>query len=269
MASAFSGKNGVVVGPRMVQLTDNCRTWKRVREPEAGLTGATWSNGRLYVSGARGIYRSADRGESFKRIFDGECVRVSARGDAVVAACSAPGGPLVYSADGDAFSIVGADGLNGFNAGLIDAHGILWAVGTWERVLRGGRAGVSLVSDTPGTRAILEVARDEAAKQPARPPASRPADLAVGTPRSFKGRVHQVTGKPIAGVTVELVEPDHEDGYRERTTTDATGAFSFPAAKPDALRVFAFGIGWRAVVADVTVNPQGERLVELVMKPSP
>ena len=273
MTAAFEEKSGFVVGTRTMIATTDCQTWTRLEPPSADLQGVAWSRGRLFVTSfAAGIFRSDDRGDTFKKVFTGGCVRLAVRGNAVVAGCSRQDAPFAYSADGLTFTEVRVPGINNLNAALIDERGALWGVGTWEQVVKGTPSGGALVSDTTASRFLFQLGRSEEAAQPAPTRAVRPepppeAQPAIGTPHLVRGTVRDSAGKPVPNVELTAVAPwaHHGEGY-QATKSGTSGEFAFEPAQQRSLRLDVKADGFAPQHLDVAVNPNGERVVDFTLQ---
>jgi photosystem II stability/assembly factor-like uncharacterized protein len=138
--ASFSGLRGFVMGEGGVLLAteDGGDSWKVLASPATESEAVLAVEGKVWVSGKEGLFRSDDAGQHFRRVFEssGNCYRMGARAGAVVAACARLEHALVYSADGEHFQEVPvADAANLMAAG-ITPDGQLVAVGAYEVLVR-------------------------------------------------------------------------------------------------------------------------------------
>lgn len=264
-ASAFEGKRGYVVGEHgaLIATTDGGRSWKVLQSPDPEPQGVLLDADRLFISGQRGVFRSDDEGETFKRIFavpletSSRCGRMSHRGSLFAVACAPIGHALFVSEGGDHFDEVKVPEAGNLLSVSISPSGDLVAVGASETVVRATtRAGSLLLHSEPARKWLKEYRRYEEAKSL--------THARLGVPdrdaRVIKGIVRDELGRPFSGATLTL------SPCALKTESRADGSFTFPpcAASMAALTVTA--ASFAPLRRDQDVDPSAATFLDLQLE---
>jgi len=289
--ASFSGQRGYVVGQEgaFIATQDGGKTWKALRSPDPEPQGVLASGQSVWVSGREGVFRSTDEGRTFRKVYSiptdkptSGCARMGSRGSAVVVACTPYEHGLAYAADGTRFEEVPVRDVANLLSASIAPDGELWAVGSWELLVRATPRKGRLLSHSEQTRTWLglmekrraqEDAAKRAAAQPKPPPAEKKPSLPdypvrEGEPRVVTGTVRDERGLPRAGVPLDIVASwaVHGEGY-QRATTDNEGRYRFKPSKVDGVRLSVRVPGFAPESRVLPVSPTGETVVDIALRP--
>lgn len=289
--ASFSGQRGYVVGQEgaLIATQDGGRTWKTLSSPDSKAQGVLAMGQSVWVSGREGVFRSTDAGRTFRKVYSvptdkptSGCARMGGRGSAVVVACAPYEHALVYAADGARFEEVPVRDAANLVSASIAPNGELWAVGSWELLVRATQRKGRLLSHSEQTRKWLELmekrrAREDSAKraaaQPKPPPAEKkpsPPEYPVreGEPRVVTGTVRDERGLPRAGVAVSIVASwaVHGEGAQQ-TTTDTEGRYRFKPSKVNGVRLSVREPGFARESRVLPISPTGETVVDIALRP--
>ncbi len=187
---AFSGaafvdaRRGYLAGEcgTLMETLDGGATWKVLPQPvKTMIQGVVAEGDTLYVSGEEGVWRSDDRGRTFRRLFKLPCTRVAREGIAVAAACGSgqTTEALHYAADGLDFRPVSVAYAHALMSVALMPGGDIYAVGLSQQFIRARPSGGVIAHHSAGIEKWKVVIDD--VRRPLRqaPPKAPPTRVAV------------------------------------------------------------------------------------------
>lgn len=265
--ASFEGETGWVVGENgvLISTRDGGRSWRQHKPPIQWLQGVLLHKGRVFISGERGVWSSAD-GETFHHVLQlpgdkGDCIRMAKSGDLMAVACTPLGHTLFKSNDGEHFQEVAAPQSANMVGVAVNTRGDIIAVGAYELVLRASDRAGTLLYHSEESRKWLHVLKLlEAEKLAKKTPfveskARKPGPDA----RVIQGVVETEGGGRARDVEVRLLSG-------QRTRTDREGRFRFKPTNAYADTLAVDVEGFAPLRRDVTVDAYGALTVELELR---
>ncbi|MDC0712997.1 hypothetical protein POL68_31335 [Stigmatella sp. ncwal1] len=171
----------------LLETSDGGRSWKVLGTPmKKDISGVLAFGDNVYLSGSEGVFRSDDRGGTFKQVLDAEqgCIRLARRGPEVVVACHRG---LHYAPEGETFSQVPVPHQSALLAAAFLPSGELGAVGAHELFIRAQPTGGAIVNRSPAVERWLKLSERWQLELRREAPKSPPKVVTVQAPAKVPG----------------------------------------------------------------------------------
>ncbi|ADO68993.1 WD40/YVTN/BNR-like repeat-containing protein [Stigmatella aurantiaca] len=171
----------------LLETADGGRSWKVLGTPmKKDISGVLAFGDTVYLSGSEGVFRSGDRGRTFKQVLDEKqgCIRLARRGPEVAVACHRG---LHYAPEGETFSLVPVPHQSALLAAAFLPSGELGAVGARELFIRAQPTGGAIVNRSPAVERWLKLSEQWQLELRREAPKSPPKVVTVQAPAKVPG----------------------------------------------------------------------------------